>query len=336
MSNRFFKGGLGNSPSSETVDLLRTNKLLSVTNGEASFPHPFLRELVEASIPAEVRRTLHSRALEVATERGEPLEVRAEYAYRTGESMSAIVILERMGDTAVRRSDAHAAVLRFDALSSLRGERCSNPAIPCSKARLSPSVGSAEALEQAGDVGGADGVLREALDLTGPTGAERAKVLTLLGGVSVSRGRLDEATRLLELALEIVKARGNPVLEPRIYLTMGRIQRNKGQWLQSLRAYRRAYEGAAKHTGATALQVRAAVELAELLIDGPSTDESNADSLIAREYPRNGIDLGARAPRRRGRRPIPRNAWAPRRTVWGSNSRARTLSRCGKTIRRGG
>src|SRR5205085_1160596 len=42
-----------------------------------------------------------------------PLEVRAEHAYRAGEPMSALLLLERMGDAALMRGDPQAAVLAF-------------------------------------------------------------------------------------------------------------------------------------------------------------------------------------------------------------------------------
>ena len=60
-----------------------------------------------------------------------------------------------------------------------------------------------EALAFAGDLTDADGVLREALDLSEPTGPERAQMLGLLAYVSKERDREAEATSYLHEALKL-------------------------------------------------------------------------------------------------------------------------------------
>jgi serine/threonine-protein kinase len=62
-----------------------------------------------------------------------------------------------------------------------------------------------DALAAAGDLTDAEGVLREALDLAGPSGADRARVLGSLAFVARGRDRTIEATVYLREALELAR-----------------------------------------------------------------------------------------------------------------------------------
>src|SRR5690606_10296778 len=66
------------------IETLRGEGLVRITGLEVEIAHPFIRDLVASSIPAEARRGLHARALSLAAERNAPLEVRAEHAFRAG------------------------------------------------------------------------------------------------------------------------------------------------------------------------------------------------------------------------------------------------------------
>jgi serine/threonine-protein kinase len=65
-----------------------------------------------------------------------------------------------------------------------------------------------EALTIAGDLTDADGVLREALDITGPSGTDRVKVLRALASVAHERERAGEALGFLHEALELASNSG--------------------------------------------------------------------------------------------------------------------------------
>ncbi len=65
-----------------------------------------------------------------------------------------------------------------------------------------------ETLTSAGQFTDAEGVLREALDMAGPSGPDRARVLGALAQVSAVRERNDEAHRYLLEALELAFASG--------------------------------------------------------------------------------------------------------------------------------
>jgi serine/threonine-protein kinase len=62
-----------------------------------------------------------------------------------------------------------------------------------------------EALARAGNLNDADGVLREALDLTGPSGRDRALVLGSLAFVARERARGAEASVFLHEALSLAR-----------------------------------------------------------------------------------------------------------------------------------
>jgi tetratricopeptide (TPR) repeat protein len=65
-----------------------------------------------------------------------------------------------------------------------------------------------EALAREGDLTDADGVLREALDLAGPSGVDRAMVLASLAWVAKDRERGNEALTYLREAIDLAKQSG--------------------------------------------------------------------------------------------------------------------------------
>jgi serine/threonine-protein kinase len=69
-----------------------------------------------------------------------------------------------------------------------------------------------EALAKSGQYNDADGVLREALDVAGPSGSDRAWVLGALAHVAHGRERRQEARDYLREALELAFRSGAPEL----------------------------------------------------------------------------------------------------------------------------
>ena len=124
-------------------ELLKSSGLLAEQDGQIEVVHPFIRDLVEASIPAEARKALHARALEAAADADAPLEVRAHHAYGAGETLTALMLLERMGDLASERGDADSAVLGVPALPRPGAARAARArARPRSKTRWRASAAS--------------------------------------------------------------------------------------------------------------------------------------------------------------------------------------------------
>jgi serine/threonine-protein kinase len=250
------------------LEALANNGIVRVTTEAIEFTHPFIRDLVESAIPAEARRTLHERALQIASDDAAPLEVRAEHAYRAGEPMSALMLLERMGDKALTRGDARAAVLAFRrALELARREMLETGDFMLEGAIVTFSRKLGEALERSGDVAGADGVLREALDLAGPASAERARMLLALGRVAARRDRRRDAVRLLGQALELAERQREREIEARVHVGMARVRRMDGDLEGAASALRRAIE-IEQELPETTLDARARtlLELSETLL----------------------------------------------------------------------
>jgi tetratricopeptide (TPR) repeat protein len=187
-----------------SLDALESGGFVSVVDDRIEVEHPYLRDLVEASTPAETRKQLHARALELSTQDEDPLEVRAHHAYGAGEPATAMRLLEEMGDRASARGDAATAVLAFRrGLELVRRELLESGDVSLEDTIASISRRLGVALARRGDLMGAEGVLREALELSGPLSAQRAFVLMELGRVLGRRRRGRDAHRMFGQALEL-------------------------------------------------------------------------------------------------------------------------------------
>jgi CheY-like chemotaxis protein len=78
-------------------------------NGTLRLP-TLVREVVHAAMPAEVRRSLHRRALEVARRFDHPLEAIARHAELGADPPSSLIWMERAGSTALAIGATGAAV----------------------------------------------------------------------------------------------------------------------------------------------------------------------------------------------------------------------------------
>ena len=247
------------------LDELAGNSLVQLDGGRVSIVHPFIAELVAASIPAEARRELHRRAFEVLSELRAPQEVRAVHAYSGVDPVISLVVLEKAGDASMSRGDHLGAVLQYRrALELARRQTLESGDTVYDRAIATFSRKLGEALARSGDASGADGVLREALDLTAPNSADRAKMLLSLGRIAARRDRPRDAMRHYGQALELV-AGLEPSIESHLQVAIGRIRRIEGDPQHAANAYRRALELFGE-IGATADTIsRARLELADAL-----------------------------------------------------------------------
>jgi serine/threonine-protein kinase len=257
------------------LEELSNQQLVRITDGDLEIGHPFIRDLIEASIPAEARRNLHERALALTSQLAAPLEVRAEHAYRAGEPMSALMILERMGDQALGCGDVTASVLAFRrALELARREMLETGDVMLEGAIVTFSRKLGDALQRSGDVTGADGVLREALDLAGPHSVERARMLLVLGRVAAARDRRRDAARLLGQALEVASTQRETETEARIQAAMAQLRREEGDHAGAGNAYARATELLEGDLNEVAPYVELLTELGEVLLELSDTEEA--------------------------------------------------------------
>jgi tetratricopeptide (TPR) repeat protein len=177
--------------------------------GELSTSHPLLREIVLSSIPAAVRRELHHKALAVGEKQRAPLEARAQHAYYAGDSFQALLSLEQVADRAGARGDYAGEVLALRrGLEIARQEISRGELDDPLRAVLIFSRKLGASLVRAGAYADAEGVLREALDLAGPSGTERARVLSALAQVAHGRQRGKEAIGYIEQAIEAARQSG--------------------------------------------------------------------------------------------------------------------------------
>jgi serine/threonine-protein kinase len=143
--------------------------------------HPLFREVILLATPAGVRVELHRRTIRLFDKQGVPIEARALHAYHSQESLEALLLLEQIAERAMMRGDETAAInalrrgLDLSRRELYRGE-LDDPMR--AMAIFGRKLG--EALTQAGNYADAEGVLREALDMTGPSGTDRTQILAAL------------------------------------------------------------------------------------------------------------------------------------------------------------
>lgn len=194
---------------SQALDGLVTTGMAERSQNRYSASHPLLREIVLGGIPVAVRRELHKRALATCEKLDAPIEARALHAYECGDSFQALVLLEQVADRAAARQDAHTEIfalrrgLEIGRREIARGE-LDDPlrAVLIFSRRLGAS------LTRAGNFADAEGVLREALDVAGPNGTDRAQILASLAQVAHGRERRSEAFEYMEQAIVIARASG--------------------------------------------------------------------------------------------------------------------------------
>jgi len=193
----------------EALGLLRRAGMLTVTEDGIRTSHPLLREVALATIPAAVRRELHAAAAIVCDERDLPVEVRAMHESWGGTSFQALLLLERVGTLASARGDHQGAIMALRrALELARRELFRGELDDPMRAVLIFSRKLGEALARSGQFNDADGVLREALDVAGPSGRDRAAVLGALAQVAHGRDRLHDARGYLREALDLASRSG--------------------------------------------------------------------------------------------------------------------------------
>ena len=171
--------------------------------------HPLMRDVVLATIPAAVRRELHAVAARAFEERKAPIEVQALHEYYAHNAFEALLLLEKVSARCNARGDLQGSVLALRrGLELARRELFRGELDDPIRAMLIFSRKLGEALAQAGDYTDAEGVLREALDMAGPSGQDRARVLGALAHVAMGRDRRLEAQVYLREALELATKSG--------------------------------------------------------------------------------------------------------------------------------
>lgn len=200
-------------PKTEQLELavreLQTAGMVEQSDGKVSTSHPLLREIVLAGIPVAVRRELHKRALFTCEKLGLPIEARALHAYECGDSFQALLLLEQVADRATARDDSRGEVLALRrGLEIARKEIARGELDDPLRAVLIFGRKLGASLTRAGNFADAEGVLREALDIAGPSGTDRARVLAALAQVAHGRQRHGEAMGYIDQAVHVARQSG--------------------------------------------------------------------------------------------------------------------------------
>jgi serine/threonine-protein kinase len=169
-----------------------------------------VREVTLATIPAAVKRELHAAASAVCDERELPIEIRALHESAGGTAFQALLLLERVSILASARGDHHGSIMALRrALELARRELFRGELDDPMRAVLIFSRKLGESLAKNGQLNDAEGVLREALDVAGPNGSDRAAVLAVLAHVAHGRERRQEARDYLREAVELASRSGS-------------------------------------------------------------------------------------------------------------------------------
>jgi serine/threonine-protein kinase len=197
----------------ESIEVLIAAQMIERQATGLRHTHPLVREIGQASIPAAVRRELYLRAAAAADRQALPLEVRALYRFHAQDAFEALLLLEQVSARALTRGDMRGAVVALHrGLELARQELARGELEDPLQAVIVFSRKLGEALTLAGDLTDADGVLREALDLAGPSGKDRAQVLRALARVAHQRERSREAMGYLREAIEHATRSGSQEL----------------------------------------------------------------------------------------------------------------------------
>ncbi|HET9955718.1 MAG TPA: protein kinase [Polyangiaceae bacterium] len=195
-------------PPGSIEDLVQKG-MIERADGKLSCSHPLLREIVLGGIPVAVRRELHKKAIAVSEKLAQPLEACAAHAYESGDSFQALVLLEQMAGRASQRGDSRTEVLCLRRCVEVARKEISRGELDDPlRALLIFSRKLGGALTRAGNFADAEGVLREAMDIAGPSGPDRARLLSALAHVAHGRKRDHEAFTFLEQAIELARQSG--------------------------------------------------------------------------------------------------------------------------------
>jgi serine/threonine-protein kinase len=125
-------------------------------------------------------------------------------------AFQALVLLERVSANAGARGDLQGSIMALRrGLELARRELFRGELDDPMNAVLIFSRKLGESLAKVGAYTDAEGVLREALDIAGPSGNDRARVLGVLAHVAHGRDRHQEAQKYLREALELAARAGS-------------------------------------------------------------------------------------------------------------------------------
>jgi eukaryotic-like serine/threonine-protein kinase len=211
------------------LDVLVTRGLLLQHEERVVFVHPLLQEVVYAGIPVDARREFHARISETLGQGGAPASITGYHGYAAGGGERVLANLERAGLDAQQAFDDSGAMMHFERAWELarwmvlRGDEDAEPAM----ARLGLVLG--ESMRFAGDLVGAEGVLRETLERCGTDRVIAARVWRSLGHLAANGWQqLDRGRDHMRTALGHAVRSGDPGLIAEIYMDLANLIQRQG------------------------------------------------------------------------------------------------------------
>jgi len=186
------------------LDALAAANLALATATGIRVPHPLIRRVVFASIPAGRKSDLFTAAARLRPDA--PLELRARQAIYGGSTFEALALLDALAARRASQGDFAGSVgaLRR-ALDLARRELHRGELDDPMTAVLVFARKLGDALAALGKWSDAEGVLREALDGAPPASEQRAHVLGALAHVAKARSHPNDARRYLEEAIRVAR-----------------------------------------------------------------------------------------------------------------------------------
>ena len=205
--------------------------MVEIEGGDAvRFGSGLVRDVVYDSIPAHVRRDLHSKAAQLLSEKGEPPSLLGHHYELAGSFEQAAPLLSHGGDDAAHELDEMGARRLFQrALGAARQVLLSDDD-PAKRAQfVTVAVKLAESLRVSGELGLARGLIEEVQYHCAESRALRAQLLRASAHLQGSKGEVPEALRSLREAIGLSIISGQRDLLCELYLDVATTQLREGQ-----------------------------------------------------------------------------------------------------------
>lgn len=275
--------------------------MVEIDGGDAvRFASGLVRDVVYDSIPAHVRRDLHSKAGHLLSEKGEPPSLLGHHHELAGNHEQAAPLLSHGGDDAAHELDEMGARRLFQrALGAARQVLLSDDD-PAKRAQfVTVAVKLAESLRVSGELGLARGLIEEVQYHCADSRALRAQLLRASAHLQGSKGEVSEALKSLREAIGLSIISGQRDLLCELYLDVATTQLREGQVAMATSELEEgidlvtAGEGGAGSDGPPSLW-RLLLRLAQLYaLDGKRPEAVRAGQHALRHANRVGARVGA-------------------------------------------
>lgn len=224
--------GLDENEVRQALSIVMARSLMvEIEGGDAvRFGSGLVRDVVYDSIPAHVKRDLHSKAAQLLSEKGEPPSLLGHHHELAGNFEQAAPLLSHGGDDAAHELDELGARRLFQrALGAARQVLLSDDD-PTKRAQfVTVAVKLAESLRVSGELGLARGLIEEVQYHCAESRALRAQLLRASAHLQGSKGEVSEALKSLREAIGLSIISGQRDLLCELYLDVATTQLREGQ-----------------------------------------------------------------------------------------------------------